>query len=152
MKKPIFFLLGIGLALFLGACDSDSDNASNTDNLTSGQWKLSSGVATFTFNGVQQTVDVYAQLPACDKDNFAEFKSDGTFVSDEGATKCNPADPQQEAGTWSFTQNETHLVVAGGDYDFDAEILELTDSRMRVKFTEDLNGIVTTTEMVFVKI
>ncbi|HRI62350.1 MAG TPA: hypothetical protein PK228_21565, partial [Saprospiraceae bacterium] len=91
MKKPIFFLLGISLALFLGACDSDSDGASNTDNLTSGQWKLSSSVATFTFNGTPQTVDVYAQLAACDKDNFVEFKADGSLISDEGATKCNAA-------------------------------------------------------------
>ncbi|HRI59628.1 MAG TPA: lipocalin family protein, partial [Saprospiraceae bacterium] len=92
-----------------------------------------------------------AQLAACDKDNFVEFKADGSFVSDEGATKCNAADPQQETGTWAFAQNETHLVVAGADYDFDAEIVELTDSKIEVKYDTDLSGIVTTTTTVFVK-
>lgn len=151
MKKPIFFLLGLGLALFLGACDSDSDSASNTEKLT-GQWKLTAATTSFTFNGVPTTVDAYAQLAACDKDDTIEFKADGTTVSDEGATKCDPTDPQQEAGTWTFTQNETHLVVSGPDYDFDAEIVELSDTRMRVTFDEDLNGIVTTNELTFTKI
>lgn len=152
MKKPIFFLLGLGLALFFSACGKDEDNASNTDKLTSGQWKLTSSVAKFTFNGVEQTVDAYAQLAACQKDDFAEFKADGTLVSDEGATKCSPSDPQQDNGTWALTQNETHIVVAGTDYNFDAEIVELTSSKLRVKFDTNLNGIVTTTEMVFEKI
>lgn len=152
MKNPIFFLLTFAFALFLGACDDDSNNASNTDKLTDGQWKLTAAVATFTFNGAQQTVDVYGNLPACDKDDTAEFKRDGSLVSDEGATKCDPSDPQQTTGAWVFTQNETHLVVTGTDFDFDAEIVELTDATMRVKFDEDLNGIVTTTNMTFTKI
>ncbi|MBV6441345.1 MAG: hypothetical protein DYG98_03500 [Haliscomenobacteraceae bacterium CHB4] len=151
MKKPVFYLLGLGLALFLGACDKDSD-ASNTDKLTNGQWKITSWVAKFTFNGVDQTVDVYAQSPACDKDDFAEFNTDGTLVLDEGATKCNPIDPQQETGTWELTQNETHLVVTSGDLSFDAEIVELTDSKLTVEYEVNQNGIVTTNEIVFEKI
>lgn len=150
MNKPIFLLLG--LALVIGACDSDSDNASNTDNLTDGKWKLSALVTKFTFMGVDQTVDAYAQLPACDKDDTLEFETDGTYIGDEGATKCNSGDPQQDSGTWEFTENETRIKVSGADYDFDAEILELSGSTMRVKFTEDLSGIVTNNELTFTKI
>ena len=149
MKKPIFFMLSI--ALFFVACDKDDNGANNTDNLTGSQWKITSSVAKFTFNGVEQTVDVYAQLPACQKDNLVEFKTDGTFIADEGATKCSPNDPQEETGTWVFAQDETHIVVVSDDLNFDAEILELTDSRLRVKYDTDLSGTVTTTETVFEK-
>ncbi len=150
MKKPIFLLLSI--ALFFVACDKDDNGVSNTDNLTSGQWRIASSVAKFTFNGVEQTVDVYGQLPDCQKDNLAEFQADGTLIADEGATKCSSNDPQEETGTWEFAQDETHIIVMSDDYDFDAEILELTDSRLRVKYNTNLNGIVTTTETVFEKI
>lgn len=150
MKKPIFFLLSI--ALFFVACDKDDSGASNTDKLTNGQWKIISSVAKFTFNGIEQTVDAFGQLPACQKDNLAEFQADGTLIADEGATKCSTNDPQQETGTWEFAQGETHIIVVSDDYDFDAEILELTDSKLRVKYETDLSGIVTTTETVFEKI
>jgi len=152
MKKPIFFLLAL-LALSFAACDKDDDNSgSNTDKLTNGKWKLSASVAKFTFNGMEQTVDVYGQLPDCDTDNEIEFKADGTLISDEADEKCNANDPQQEVGTWSFNQDETEITVSGIDDNFTAEIIELTNSKLRVKYDLNQNGIVTTTETTFVKI
>lgn len=152
MKKPIFFLLGL-LALSFVACDKDDDNSgSNTDKLTSGKWKLSASVAKFTFNGIEQTVDVYGQLQDCETDNELEFKADGTLISDEAAEKCNANDPDQEVGTWSFNQDETEITVSGIDDSFTAEIIELTNSKLRVKYDLNQNGIVTTTETTFVKI
>lgn len=149
MKKPIFFLLG--LVLLLAACNKD-DEASKTDNLTSGKWKITASVAKFPFNGGETTVDVYANLPACQRDNTAEFKTDGTLIADEGATRCSTNDPQQTTGTWSFAQNETHLIATGTGYNFDAEILELTGSKLRVKYDTTSGGITTTTETTFEKI
>ncbi len=148
MKKLLVLLLGI--TFLLGACKKDE--ASNTDKLTSGQWKLTASVSSFTFNGNLQTIDVYANLGACQKDNFVEFKADGTLTGDEGPTKCGSNDPQQTTGTWAFEQNETHLVVNGAGYNFDAEILELTDTKLRVKYETNNNGIVTTTETTFEKV
>lgn len=150
MNKPILFLLGILLLASASACKKDS--ASNTDKLTSGKWKLASSMSSFTFNGNLQTFDVYAQLGDCQKDNTFQFNSDGTAVSDEGATKCGSNDPQQTTGTWAFAQNETHIIVAGIGYDFDAEIVELTDTKLEVKYTIDQNGIITTYDSVFEKI
>ncbi len=149
MNKPIMFLLG--LLLLGGACTKD-DTASNTDKLTTGQWKLTASTSSFTFNGNLQTFDVYEQLGSCVKDDFFEFKALGIAVRDEGPTKCNVGDSQQLTGTWAFAQNETHLLVAGIGYNFDAEILELTDTKLRVKFVIDQNGIVTTYDNTFEKI
>jgi len=148
MNKSILFLLGI--ALLMGACKKD--DASNSEKLTTGQWKLVSSVGSFTFNGNLQTVDVYANLGACQKDNLVEFKTDGTFVSDEGPTKCGSADPQQTTGIWSLAQSDTHLIVNGGGYNFDAEIVEFSDTKLRVKYQTDNGGIVTSYDTVFEKI
>lgn len=151
MKKPIFYLLF--LVLFAGACSKDEDNgASSTDKLTSGLWQVTAWSASFVFNGAQQTIDVYANSGSCQQDNTVEFKPDGTLIADEGPTKCSTNDPQQDIGTWGFAQNETRLVVAGGDYNFDAEILELTNDKLKVKFNVNQSGTVTTNEVVFEKI
>lgn len=149
MNKPIMFLLG--LLLLGGACTKD-DTASNTDKLTTGKWKLTASTSSFTFNGNVQTFDVYAQLGSCLKDDTFEFKPLGIAIKDEGATKCNVGDPQQLTGTWAFGQNETHLIVAGIGYNFDAEILEFTDTKLHVKYVIDQNGIVTTYDSTFEKI
>lgn len=149
MNRPILLLLGIALSLV--ACKKDEE-ASRADILTSGKWKLSASIAQFTFNGNLQTVDVYANLGACQKDNTAEFKTDGTLISDEGPTKCGSQDPQQTTGTWSLEQNETRLKIAGGGYNFDAEILEFSDTKVRVKYETTSGGITTTTESTFEKI
>lgn len=42
----------------------------------------------------------------CDLDNSMIFKSDKKLAYDEGATKCDPADPQQGTdGTWSYDKS-----------------------------------------------
>ncbi len=149
MNKPILFLLG--LMLFGSACSKDNE-ASNTDKLTSGQWQITAASSSFTFNGNLQTVDVYANTGACKRDDFFEFKALGIAVRDEGATICATSDPQQQTGTWAFAQNETHLIVAGIGYTFDAEIVELTDTKLKVKYEIDQNGIITSNDLTLEKI
>ena len=51
-------------------------------------------------------------LKACYKDNIVTFMLRGTGTADEGATKCNPGDPQTAAFTWSFQTSETVLFVS----------------------------------------
>ena len=147
MNKLTLFLLGF--VLVLNACKKD--DASAADKLT-GQWKLVSSTSSFVFNGNTQTLDVYAQLGACQKDNFFEFKTGGVAVTDEGPTKCASGDPQQTTGTWALAQNDTHLIVAGIGYNFDGKIVELTDTTLHVTYSVDNNGIVTTYDSVFQKI
>jgi hypothetical protein len=37
-------------------------------------------------------------------------------VTDDGATKCDPADPQTVTGTWQFAANETQMVLDSSPY------------------------------------
>jgi hypothetical protein len=76
------------------------------------------------------TMDVYAQLQACEKDNIVKVQSNGTYTIDEGATKCNAADPQiAETGNWTFSNNETKLTFMGETFD----IISLSATTLTLK-------------------
>jgi hypothetical protein len=59
-------------------------------------------------------------ITPCEKDDIYTFKSDSTGIVDEGATKCDPADPQTLPFSWELTNNQTVLtsnfnpLIAGG--------------------------------------
>jgi hypothetical protein len=73
-------------------------------------------------------------MEACQRDDLFIFSKDGTLIIDEGSTKCDPDDPQQESSTWSFQNNESRIVID----EIPGLLQELTQSRMRVQV--DLGG------------
>ena len=113
MKKIYYLILG-SIAVFAVSCKKDSSSSqSNTDKLCGKNWK----VVAYTINpGIQLApggpliTDYYSTFQSCEKDNFSTYNKNGTYVDDEGATKCDPADPQTTPGTWYFSNNETVLV------------------------------------------
>jgi hypothetical protein len=138
MKRNVILVacFTITLASLFSACDKPDDLKtevpSKTDLLTSGQWKITAytltppldldGDGTPDSNGL-------AAMEACQRDNLFIFSKNGTLTTDEGSTKCNPTDPQQESSTWSFQNNETGIVIDG----ISGLLQELTQSRMRVQ-------------------
>jgi len=112
MKK--LMLISVCLTILLGACikeESKEIKKSNTEYLTTGVWYLRA----FIINpgvviGNNTVTDFYATLPACEKDDFQKFYINGTAVTDEGPTKCDPSNPQLDDFTWSLEVNETKLV------------------------------------------
>lgn len=103
MKK-----LPLALLFLLLYCSCSKDNSTpaktRTEILCQASWKFSAA----TVGGI----DVSSQLSPCQKDNIVKFNSDGSGNLDEGATKCNGADPQTSSLTWSFQTNETQLQVS----------------------------------------
>lgn len=83
--------------------------------------------------------DMWSFLPDCSKDGFMNFHDDGTMVYDEGATKCDPGDPQTETGTWTFTDNETRLSTTSGGVTEIVDIVELTDSKLVISFDQTVD-------------
>lgn len=134
MRKLITLFLAVSMALAISSCKKDDDNNSTpannnnsgggstptkTEMLTAKKWK----VVGLTVGGQ----DFYAQMDACDKDDTYEYKTDGTYIEDEGATKCDPGDPQEiTKDTWKFTDNETKIVADG----ITATIKEMTATKM----------------------
>jgi hypothetical protein len=85
------------------------------------------------FGGIVIT-DLYALSDACDNDNLAIYKNDGTGTYDEGASKCDDLDPQTSAFNWTFNADETQLIEDGQT---SYAINELTATTMKLADTID---------------
>jgi hypothetical protein len=111
-----FLLPVLALSCAFFACKKDEE-PTNTDKISSKPWYFESGGADFNADG---TVDFpLASVPgvqACNLDNFATFKSDGTGITDEGGSKCSTTAPQTTNFSWGFASNETILNVSGSAF------------------------------------
>lgn len=150
MKRLTFALVALAaLTLMVSSCKKDNDNPTpstpapqtKTQILTSHSWVVKSLMV--------GSVDYYNFIEDCEKDNFFTFKANGTSVEDEGATKCNPSDKQTIDGTWTFIDNETKIIMDGGDT---VEVNTLTAESfvVKLKFEED-GGKVSTMVTTFSK-
>lgn len=102
------FLISAALILpSLSSCKKDSPK-SKTAFLTKANWKI---VKSESRAGTGAWVDHTSSVP-CEIDDYVVFRTNGTYESNEGATKCSPGDPQIiETGTWAFMTNETQLAT-----------------------------------------
>lgn len=136
-KKAAMIILSV--AVFAACKKDDNKNSSKTKTqlLTSGSWKQTSIFFTPAIDWNQdghaenEVLDLYSP---CDRDDLMTFKTDGTVVHDEGATKCDPSDPQiVETTKWKFTDNESKIVIGDEGSDETAELIELSATVLKVK-------------------
>ena len=137
---------------FSGCSKSSSGGASASFTiLSSAKWQLVSDTAVRNVpGGGTQTVDVFAGLAPCVTDNYLLFNSDGTFTTDEGATKCNSSDPQTKlTGIWLLSSSDvvlqmpdpvSGLVVTGN-------IVQLDDNTLKFQFSSDIGVQAVNTEV-----
>ena len=129
ITRSILFV-SIAALLALSSCSKDDDpKASKTELLTAKAWKQTKIKA----------LGVEGEPDACDKDDTYTFKTDKTFVQDEGATKCDSSDDQTTSGTWKFNGDETIITVSTEDsgitISYDETIVELSATTLKVKYT-----------------
>lgn len=122
--------ISILLAGVFQACKkSSSSSKSKTELITQTTWKFSAATA----NGN----DASNYIDACQKDNIYTFVSTGTGNVDEGATKCDPGDPQTIPFNWNFASNETVLHLSTTFFSGaanDLTITTLTETQLIVSF------------------
>lgn len=110
MKKICTVLV---LTMAFLSCKKDKDenqSKSKTTLLTQSAWKPVK-VERRTATTDPWEINTFSNDP-CNTDNISTFTTSGVYNVDDGSVKCNPANPQTvEAGTYSFTNNETHLNV-----------------------------------------
>lgn len=137
MKNYVFALLSIGLIIL--SCNKDDDDDNNDDNaqvqlISSATWKYdTAAIGDDSGNPV-------SPLPAgtiadCEKDDTITFMSDSTGTLNEGATKCDAADPQSTSFKWWFKDNGAVLYSPDpifGGFSGDAKVIELTSTKLRV--------------------
>ena len=129
-----FLLIGISLQL---ACSKDDPPAgpSKTELITKAAWKYDTGGVDANKDGFVDTNLPPGYVLSCNTDNTLTFNNDGTGVVDEGATKCDAAEPQTRDFTWTFTNNETHInfpTLVFNGLTGDVTIKTLTDTKLEL--------------------
>ena len=131
MKLLKYSLIAL-ISISLFSCEKDDDTTepttpttpttpTNTEKLCGKNFITSD--YTLIQNGVTITTGLDTNFyPACQQDNIQRFETDSSLAFDEGATKCDPTDPQTEAGNWVFYDSETKLIFEPGP---DADTLNI---------------------------
>jgi hypothetical protein len=149
VKKLSLLLLA---ALALGSCKKNDDNSpsspSKTDLLTTKSWQPVTFTASSTAGGI--TSSIGGNVDACNTDDILKFGTDKSLLYDQGATKCDPNDPQTEKGTWDMPGDSkltinslTSTNLPDGTFD----IKELTATTLHLNLSETSNGATTTYDM-----
>ncbi len=139
-------------ALTFSACSKDdkTEDPAPVDysaNLTGKDWRIT-GLLLVSPGG---TIDVFAAMDACEKDDLIEFLAAGSVTNKAGATKCDPTDPDTEpGGSWALLNNGSQLRLIDGDTTI-ATVKELTASNMQLEMTENDMGVIYTTKVTMVK-
>jgi hypothetical protein len=140
--KNYFLLLSLASAFAFTSCSDDKKKedpkptpapaATKTQLISAKDWKMTK--QTMNMNGSGDIDITNTFYTACELDNLQRFAANGTYTVDEGATKCDPSDPQTFAsGTWAFTNNETKLKITEGADVSEVDIVELTATKVVVK-------------------
>ncbi len=133
MKNSLFLAIIFATIVSLTSCGKSDNNTTTpaatnptkTELLTAKGWKITGATA----NGV----DAFANFDACERDDVLTFKTNFTAITDEGATKCDPTDPQTITETWSFASNETKVILDG----VEATLLILNSTTLKIEL---MNG------------
>jgi len=145
MKPAVLKILTFSFLLITAVSCSKSDAPapvvpkSNTILLTQNTWKLQTVGIDANKDGVAES-DVTVLVQACKLDNAYTFKTDATGTMDESVAKCNVADAQTQAFTWTFKNTET---ILSGTFSFtngDATILSLNDTNLVVAYDDASSG------------
>jgi hypothetical protein len=153
MKKPIqlaALLLIMAGVLPFQACKKDENNTpkTKTELITTGSWKMTAFTINpaidFDLDGDTES-NLFDILDGCAKDDFTTFKTNGTAEGNEGASKCDNADPQTYSLDWSFASNETKLNLDGDEYD----LVELTATKLKISASFVVAGVTYTQELTF---
>lgn len=124
-------LLSLALLSLAPACKKDSTTPAPTvtSKLINNKWQLRS--ASISGPG-QPTIDGYAIASSCTKDDVIQYLAPNILSYDEGATKCDPNDPQKRTGTWVLSNNDTQLTVTLDSHTSVYTIDELTDNSLKL--------------------
>lgn len=142
----------MGSLLLTTACKKDDNKPSNTQLLTERPWKLTALTSDPAIDWFGASVtNVYAQLPACVKDDISVFKTNGIVNFDEGTSKCDPNDPQTVSGLWTFNTDETILSVTQDGETESWKVLDLKSGSVKVEYAYVFEGITYTFTATYAK-
>lgn len=144
MTNTFRVLLLLAFPLLMTQCSKDDDNDDNNQTpseLIIGSWQVTADVVSPPIDlGGGPVSDLYAILDPCDKDDLYIIKANGVGEFNEGASKCDPADPQSEPFSWSLQSNGTVLVISDGSTSVNFQVAQLNQTTMKLVITENILG------------
>jgi hypothetical protein len=144
MRIAIFASLVLALGNF-NCSKKDSSPKINAD-LIIGDWTISalnySPMYDFDGDGLKES-NAYSKMEPCEKDDIYSFLTGGTWKRDEGASKCDPSDPQIVTGNWQLSTNQTTMNIDGDNLEIKflsntTLTLESTFMEMGVSYTQTI--------------
>ncbi|MCU0324816.1 MAG: lipocalin family protein [Spirosomaceae bacterium] len=134
MKKLVYLFV---IGLFSISCKDKEAAPSKTELLTKAKWAWTAGTVSpaydFFGDGKPISGDYRSKYPSCYQDDIHIFDAAGKYTADEGATKCDPSDPQiYSQGTWKWDVNETVIVITEDGAIRKWKVNELTETTLKV--------------------
>jgi hypothetical protein len=114
-------------------------------------WKATAITVSPAMGGI---TDIYNNfLDACNRDDLFKFNANNIFLYDEGATKCNPADPQTQDGSWNYNSNTKNLFfqLTPPSDEYNMTIKEINDTGFKAEMYETDSGVDYTITWIFSK-
>jgi hypothetical protein len=143
-KKAALVILSVAVIAGCKKDDNKDNGNSKTQMIASGSWKMTSDyidpAEDVNGDGVPEH-EILPFLETCEKDNLFSFTTDGTFTADEGASKCDPSDPQTQSTKWKFINNESLLVVGEANSADTVSIVELSAATLKLRSSLTLLGV-----------
>lgn len=148
MKKLLF--AAAALCFIIASCKKneggDSTPKTRADTLTTGSWALSAMNASFKnpFTNTDTTVDLYANMEECARDDRYIFLANGRVTNDQSVKKCDSTGPQQmDGGTWSLSADKSALVMTDGILPGNSyKIAAFSNSAMQLQADSTIAGLV----------
>lgn len=106
-RIPLVFFFFLIIAA-VQSCDKKEDNPDVITLIVQAPWKFGKATASGT--------NVSAFIESCLKDNLLIFQKGtpkNTGTVNEGATKCNPMDPQMVDFNWDYDANFKKMTLTG---------------------------------------
>ena len=124
---PVWVLSALCCFLItFSSCKKDKDDPK--DLLTSPScWK------TVKTESRATTTDAWTDdTETCSTDDCTKFNADGTATFDEGATKCDPSDPQTSSGSYVLSEDGKTITITQDGFTLPATVEELTSKKLVV--------------------
>ncbi|MDI3322297.1 hypothetical protein [Pinibacter soli] len=152
-KKAAMVILAVAVIAGCRKTNGNNSNATKTQMLTSGSWKITSDYVDppiDTDRDGHPDYELINSMDACHRDDLFIFKADGTYIHDEGASKCDPLAPQiEEESNWMFSTDESLILIGDPGSMWPAHVVELTSTVFKMKYVDTIGSVIYTEVLTF---
>lgn len=140
-KVALFSCLIMGVL----SCKKDTESVPRKQTIIAKSWNMTSFKLVNASGAEVEMISTFFE--ACRRDNLLKFAADGTYKEDEGASKCDPADPQTfDSGTWTISADETKMTLTpAGETTSDLSFVSFSTSEVKLKGVDPVFGAIVVT-------